>query len=72
MASLSNASTTGSNITTSNGLSYMFTCTLTATIIKLNGDNYMLWSQSFHAFVRAQREIGHLLMDHQIEGSLLF
>lgn len=36
-----------------------FSCTLTATTVKFNGDNYLLQSQSFRVFVEEQRKIGH-------------
>lgn len=39
----------------------MLLLTLTATTVKLNGNSYLLWAQSFRVFVGTQREVVHLL-----------
>lgn len=39
----------------------MFSHILIAIAIKVNGDNYLLWSQYSCVFVGVQRKIGHLL-----------
>lgn len=67
MTSLFSDFITGFNSTTiakSNGPDHTFPCTFTTTTIKLNSDNYLLWSQYFHVFVGAQRKIGIFLVDH--------
>jgi len=38
----------------------MFLKSLAATIVKLNGTNYLIWAQSFRLFVGAQKKMKHL------------
>ena len=36
---------------------------LMATTVKLNGNNYLLWAQSFKLFIGAQQKVQHLTDD---------
>lgn len=58
MSSSSRDSTTSYIIIadTSNGPEQIFLCTLVSTTIKLNGDNFLLWSQSFRVLVGTEKE----------------
>ena len=40
-----------------------------ATILKLNGVNYLLWAQSLHFFVDSQKKLKHLTEDPQVKGT---
>lgn len=62
MSSSSRDSTTSYIIIadTSNGPEQIFLCTLVSTTIKLNGDNFLLWSQYFRVLVGQKRKSGRL------------
>jgi len=37
--------------------------TMLGTTVKLNGSNYLLWTQAFRIFIRAQNKLAYLLHD---------